>query len=363
MQRRIFIITFILTIIAGVATHPVLAGSRFTSSYPCSDDDKICASHGMRIVDGFEVYKDCWEWRYSKSCNYPSKDNCRNYGHCYAVTNLPCLLHDNYGNCVNLQKEFSCKRWVPAELENQKVRMGLTAKDGAEGLVCKGIPCIDGNCVDKSYETNGEMMDAISKLYMVSTMKDAKDMNFQLFAGFSAHCSKKTTSYSNCCSVSMKGWGHNLGAKCTKDEQDLMARRKKNLCVYVGKQNKQNMGVTTVVKHHYCCFGNMLNKVMQVEGRKQLGLNFGSGGRPDCRGLTLAEIQLLDFNRMDFSEFIEDFKAKFASQYKAPNSSDLTTRVKGGLPDIRQYDGNSLNKENNRSGWSNKLPEGIAKVI
>ncbi|WP_425361626.1 conjugal transfer protein TraN [Candidatus Tisiphia endosymbiont of Ceraclea dissimilis] len=227
----------------------------------------------------------------------------------------------------------------------------------------QGVPCIDGNCVDKSYETNGEMMDSVSKLYMVSKIRDAKDFNFKIFAGFNSHCSKKATGYINCCAVSLKGWGNHLGAHCNSDEKQLIENRKKNLCVYVGKENRGIM--KTVVKHHYCCFGNSLQKVVQVEGRKQLyakGLisstekNFGSGGNPNCRGLTLAELQNLDFDKMDLTEFIEDFKLKFAGKYKAPNVGDITIRIKGtATSNIRKGDNNPHNKGNNKSGWSTKI--------
>lgn len=359
-------LTLLILIVSSVFTGfvtKVYAGDRFTSSYPCSDIGKVCTSTGTKTVDGFQVTKDCWEWSYTKTCNYPSKNDCKDFSHCYAVADLPCLLKDNYGSCVNLQREFSCERWIPAEVESQKVRMGFTEKDGDAGLVCRGIPCIDGNCVDKSYETNGEMMDSVAKLYMVSQMKDAKDLNFKIFAGYSSHCSKKATSYTNCCAVSLKGWGSSLGAGCSNDERQLMENRKKKLCVYVGKENKGVM--KTVVKHHYCCFGNLLQKVIQIEGRKQLyakGLmsstdkDFGSGGSTNCRGLTLAELQHIDFDKMDLSEFIEDFKLKFASRYKAPNVGDITTRVQStATSNLRQGDDNQNNKENNKSGWSNKV--------
>jgi Type-1V conjugative transfer system mating pair stabilisation len=324
------------------------AGKRFTSSYPCSDAVKTCVSSGARIVDGFSVTKDCWEWQYIKTCNYPSRDDCKNFSHCYAAADLPCLLKDNYGACVNLHKEFSCKSWEPVTIDKEMVRTGLIEKEGMEKLVCKGIPCIDGNCVDKSYLTDGDMMDSVSKLYAVSQMKGALDLNFQLFAGFSQSCSKKATSYTNCCSTGLKGWGKNLGAKCTKDEQDLIDKRHKNLCVYVGKQNKQTMGVTTVVKHHYCCFGSLLNKIIQVEGRKQLGINFGSGGSTNCRGLTLAEIMSLDFDKMDFSEFFQDILKRM----KIPKIGDISERVDASMPKIRKYDNDPTNKKNNLTGWN-----------
>ena len=350
-------VSFIITIIILLAQISYAeAGNRFTSSYSCNDAVKTCVSSGARIVDGFSVTKDCWEWTYYKTCNYPSKDNCKNYSHCYAVADLPCLLRDNYGNCVNLQKEFSCKSWEPATIDKEMVRTGLVEKEGKDRLVCKGVPCIDGNCVDKSYLTDGDMMDSVSKLYAVSQMKGALDLNFKLFAGFSQHCSKKATSYTNCCSTSLKGWGKNLGAKCTKDEIDLVDKRQKNLCVYVGKQNKQTMGVTTVVKHHYCCFGSLLNKVIQVEGRKQPAIKsnfsgkdgFGSGGSPDCRGLTLGEILKLDFDKMDFSEFFTDVLKKM----KIPKIGDISARTKSSLPNVRKYDGNPTNKKNNMTGWN-----------
>ena len=338
---------------------PAYAGNRFTSSYPCSDSVKTCISSGTRIIDGFAVHKDCWEWTYKKSCNYPSKDDCKNYNHCYLVADLPCLLKDSLGNCVNLQREFSCKSWQPVTIDKELVRTGIVEKEGKEKLVCKGLHCIDGNCFDKSYLTDDDMLDSVSKLYAISQMKGAKDLHFSLFGGFSQSCSKKATSYTNCCSTSLKGWGKNLGAKCTKDEVDLIEKRQKNLCEYACKENKQTMGVTTVVKHHYCCFGNLLNKVIQVEGRKQLFPSkareqlFNNNGQPDCRGLTLAEIMRLDFNKMDFSEFY----AEIIKRMKLPNVGDVQARVNSAVPNVKKYDGNPSNKDNNKSGWSDKIKD------
>jgi len=335
-----------------LSNYPVF-GEKFSSNYPCTDSVKTCISSGTRTVDGFQVHRDCWEWAYTKTCSYPSKDDCRNYSHCYAVSDLPCLLRDSYGNCVNLQKEFSCKRWEPAVINKEIVRTSLKEVEGKVKLVCKGVACIDGNCIDKSYLTDGDMMDSVSKLYMVSQMKDAIDLNFRIFGGFGDHCSKKAANYTNCCSTSLKGWGTNLGAGCTKNEKDLIDKRQKNRCVYVGKENKQTMGVTTVVKHHWCCFGSLFNKVVQVEGRKQLGINFGSGGKTDCRGLTLEEIMSLDFDKMDFSEFFADILKRM----KIPNVGDISARVGSSLPNVRKYDGNPNNKKNNMAGWNASLKD------
>ena len=320
------------------AAFGTMAGGRFSSSYPCSDAVKTCASSGTRTIEGFQVHRDCWEWSYVKTCNYPSNNDCRLYEHCYGVGDKDCLLKDSLGNCVNMQREFSCKRWVVVNKENKTARTGFKEKPGKDGLICKGIPCIDGNCVDKSFETNGQMMDSLSKLYATSEMNPDKDGNFNLFQGSNQHCAKKPVDYSNCCHIDDKGWGKELGAKCTRDEQTLMDMRSKNLCVYVGKETKKKAGIPVLVKHRYCCFGNLLDKVVQVEGRKQLGRSFGSGSNPDCRGFTLEEIQKIDWNKIDFTEFIEDLKVKFAGSYKAPDAEDLAATIEGSLSDISGFD-------------------------
>lgn len=340
-----------------IASDPVFAGDRFNSSYGCVDAGKQCISSGIRTVDGFQVHRDCWEYSYTKRCNYPSKDNCKLYEHCYFLGNIKCLLQDSLLNCVNMQKEFSCKRWEPRIKENQTVRMDFQAKDGQEGLVCKEIPCIDGNCIDKSYMTNGEMMDSLSKLHASSNMKPDEQMNFKLFEGFASHCSKKAAAFSNCCQLRPKGWGKQLGAKCSKDEEDLADKRLKNLCVDVGQSKTKKVGVTTVSKEHFCCFGNMLEKVVQVEGRKQLGINFGSGGSPNCRGLTLEEIQKLDFSKMDFKEFIDELLVKFAGTYKVPDQKEIASRLKNSMATIRKYDNNPSNQDNNMTGWSGAVKD------
>ncbi len=351
-MRILFLLFAIIKLV--LAAPSSVAGTRFTSTYSCNDAVKICASSGVRKVDGFDVYRDCWEWSYSKTCNYPSKNNCRLYEHCYAVANLECLLKDSLGNCVNLKREFSCKSWEKVSKEDKEVRVDLIEKDGESSLICKGVPCIDGNCVDKSYLTNGEMMDSVSKLYMASNMKPGKDYNFNLFAGFGSHCYKKVAGHSNCCPDTPKGWGMQLGAKCTKDEQSLMKLRSKNLCVYVGKENKGIM--KTVVKHHFCCFGNILEKVVQVEGRKQLGINFGSGGSPNCRGLTIEEIGKLDFSKMDFSEFINELMVKFTGTYKTPNPQEIASSIENHL-NIRKYDDNENNPDNKFTGLNGNIKD------
>ncbi len=245
-------------------------------------------------------------------------------------------------------REFSCKSRKAISKKSKYITNSFQEVQGKETFRCKAIPCIDGNCFDKSYQTNGEMMDSVTKLKTMSNIKPDKNGNYNLFAGNSEHCSKKPMSYSNCCRSSIKGWGTELGAKCNAVEKHLAMMRSRNLCVYVGKEGK---GKYKLVKHHYCCFNNMLDKVIQVEGRKQLNLNFGSSENPDCGGFKLEQIQQLNFETMDFREFIEEFKVKFAKNYQPKDGSDVSSRIEKNFDQINKYDQQASDIENNQAGW------------
>lgn len=340
---RISIIKFVLIAIISLSSLASIAGVRFASKYPCRDSGKTCVSSGTRTVSGFSVYKSCWQYSYNKTCDYPSKNDCRLYDHCYSDGDLGCLLKDSLGNCINMKKSFNCKSWEVVNKENKVGRMDYKEVAGKDGILCKNIPCIGGHCVDKSYETNGNMMDSLSKLHAASHMKAGQDGAFSLFQGSTMGCSKKMAGALNCCRTSKHGWIEGLGAKCTKDEMTLMEKRNKNVCVHVGRVQKKVAGVVTLTKHRFCCFGDILDKVVQVEGRKQLGIGFGSGPNPDCRGLTLEEIQKIDWSKIDFSEFINELKVKFSSSYKTPTSEGLKGTIKGSLDGIQGFDSDLSN--------------------
>lgn len=208
-------------------------------------------------------------------------------------------------------------------------------------LVCEAIPCIDGNCIDKSYKMDSDIVSSISMLKALSQGKNTP-AGFKIFEGRGQHCSRKAADYQNCCRMS-SGWGNELGARCSKDEQILAEKRAKNLCIYVGKTTKKNMGVVTLTKHYYCCFSNMLEKIIQVQARKQPALRgnffgsdrFGSGGNPDCRGLTIEELSLVDFSQIDFTELATEIFSKVVM----PNVNDVEMRVKNSFDRLSKTQG------------------------
>jgi conjugal transfer mating pair stabilization protein TraN len=53
----------------------------------------------------------------------------------------------------------------------------------------------------------------------------------------------------------------------------------------------------------YCCFNSRLARILNEQGRAQLGRGWGGAESPDCSGFTVAQLQALDFSRMNLAEF------------------------------------------------------------
>jgi hypothetical protein len=305
--------------------------------YPCRDSTPKCSQGKQeRIIEGIYVTRDCWQYEHTKTCDYPSKNDCSKYQSCVPIADKECLLKDYYGNCVNVLREYSCQEQDETyEIQRPKFKQTNPDTNIPGAAKCKGIPCFEGFCGQTKFDKDEDMLPSVSKLTAVSTAKGKDINNISLFPGQALHCANKLASYSNCCKIQgfgrkkKHGWGHKIGAKCNGEEERLADLRQQNLCVYVGKSRSSTLGIKTVDKHYFCCFANILDKIIQVQGRQQLGMNFGSGGSPNCRGLTIAELMRIDFNKIDYSEFYPVITSKI----KLPNIDDIKSRVQSAMPD------------------------------
>lgn len=99
-------------------------------------------------------------------------------------------------------------------------------------------------------------------------------------------------------------------ASCEQEEQILGMKRGQNLCVHVGTYcSSKVLGVCVQKKQGHCCFNSRIARLIAVSGRAQLGKSWGNPKTPDCGGLTPAELQMVDFSLIDFSEVVADVKA------------------------------------------------------
>lgn len=87
---------------------------------------------------------------------------------------------------------------------------------------------------------------------------------------------------------------------CEPQEQVLQMKKGQNLCTYEGSYCASKvLGVCVEKKEVNCCFNSVLAKIINRQGRRQLGLP-----STDCGGFTQEQLMALDFSAMDFSEFI-----------------------------------------------------------
>lgn len=115
-------------------------------------------------------------------------------------------------------------------------------------------------------------------------------------------------------------------SEMSEGEKSLAYRRGANLCVEVGQycSKKVKIGFIKLCrtkKKTYCCFNSKLARIINVEGRKQIGnVGWGSAQNPRCEGFTLEEFNSIDIGKMDLSEFVNEITQN--AQLNVAKSSD-----------------------------------------
>lgn len=57
-----------------------------------------------------------------------------------------------------------------------------------------------------------------------------------------------------------------------------------------------------------CCYNSMMSRIINEQGRPQLGLGFGTVDNPSCQGFTQEQFQALDFSKIDMSEYYDEIR-------------------------------------------------------
>lgn len=186
-----------------------------------------------------------------------------------------------------------------------------------------GSYCSDISCVDGSQSSNYVVDDT------QEGANDQRDKGFSngqcngtisIFSGRDRRCRPGgvETGGSNCCKKSKTWFG--LG-KCKASEQELAKLRTTYIkrgggemdysyadanCHYVGSYCSIKIPVVGCVqkKKTFCCFSSPLARIIQEQGRSQLGIGWGEPKNPNCRGFTMDEFQKIDFSKINFDEWI-----------------------------------------------------------
>ena len=180
---------------------------------------------------------------------------------------------------------------------------GAGLEDARDGGACGSVRyCVGAGCETVSSQSNTGFVDATARLNMVVELggEEFDRENLEFFKGQRRSCDIKLFGLANCCTNS----GLLVGlANCSAEEVELAEERNAGNTRYLGRycSKRTFFGVCIRRSRAWCVFGSKLGRILQEQGRAQLGV-----GWSDCRGLTVAEVERIDFDRLDLSEFAED---------------------------------------------------------
>ncbi|OQC18072.1 conjugal transfer protein TraN [Candidatus Skiveiella danica] len=100
---------------------------------------------------------------------------------------------------------------------------------------------------------------------------------------------------------------------CDQAEQILAMKKDNRLCHSVGSYCSARIPIIRTciqTTQTYCCFNSRLARILNEQGRAQLVRSWGGAKSPDCSGFTVAQLQSLDFSRMDLTEFYAEIAPK-----------------------------------------------------
>ncbi len=257
-----------------------------------------------KIINGKAIQRQCWKEELNFRYFHPEQRSC-NFLKDLKVS----LIHKK---CIK-DTPYGCAVWeLTFKLANENKDLGNIAD----------ISTFAANSTlnEEDEKKNNSFAKVLSKLFILKEVKrdleqsekDAKEAS--IFAGQKLSCSKNILEnvVYDCC-FCMKGLAVKANlAKCSAEELSLAERREKGLCHYVGYYSEKLLDMLWKSRdiHVFCCFPSKLAKVLQEEGRKQLGKSWGTAKEPICGGLKVAEISKLDFSKLDLSEIYEDLAQK-----------------------------------------------------
>ena len=209
---------------------------------------------------------------------------------------------------------------------------GADLDDAGDGGSCGSVRyCVGAGCETVSPRSNTGFVNATTRLNMAVELGgdefDRDDMRF--FTGQRRACHIKLFGLANCC----KNSGLLIGlGDCSAEEIELAEERNAGNTHYLGRycSKRTFFGVCIRRSRAWCVFGSKLGRILQQQGRRQLGIGWGS-----CRGFTVAEVEGIDFERLDLSEFTQDLMdGSREPAVSLPDAGDTGTAMRTRIRDF-----------------------------
>ncbi|RLM11810.1 type-F conjugative transfer system mating-pair stabilization protein TraN [Gibbsiella quercinecans] len=262
-----------------------------------------------------DIYQSCWKYRDTYITQPSDYGSCQTLmdNHSCTLASRQCAFAAEDGTCLHEYATYSCE-----------------TRTSGKQMICGGdVFCLDGECDKAASGKNSDFGQAVSELAALAAAgKDVaalNGVNVRAFTGNAKYCKKFAAGFSNCCTDS--GWGQDVGlAHCSSEEKALAKAKANKLTISIGEFcSKKVLGVCLEKKRSYCQFDSKLAQIVQQQGRNgQLHIGFGEAKGPDCRGISVEELKQINFNQLDFTNFMEDL----INNQNIPKNAELTEKTK-----------------------------------
>ncbi|MCF8708396.1 conjugal transfer protein TraN [Rhizorhapis sp. SPR117] len=329
------------------------ACSAYATNSECTQQQEVCTSSDpvTRLVNGVAVTQPCWAWSRTYTCNHITSGNdCSDLEANRSCTYLrdECLDEDpDGGPCKVTEKVYRCP--TPSG-ENGDTPQYICGDD---------VYCINGDCEPIVREASTEFKDALVALHAIDQAgKEFDEADLTVFSGTRETCHKPVFGLINCCAGKVSGVltvGAGAAAlaggpaaiaalatpfltlfACSQDEMKLDIKDRMGFCHKVGTYCSSSfLGICKTKRTAYCCFESKLSRILQEQGRAQLGKPWGSPKKEQCQGFTIDEFARLDLSVMDFTEVYADFM----DAAKLPDEVEAMSQIQQKIQDYYDLHG------------------------
>ncbi|MDQ2764701.1 MAG: conjugal transfer protein TraN [Pseudomonadota bacterium] len=272
-----------------------------------------------RIIDGVPVTQSCLAWQRQFTCQRITQAS-----DCADLESNPkctyardeCLDDPQTGPCQVSTKVYKCT--LPAAPTN----------DAKQYICGDDVYCINGDCEPIERQASTEFKDAVVGLHVLGQANaEFNPDTLTLFSGTREACSAKIFGASNCCSG--KGVPLLTPFLCNAAERQLDVKDDKGLCHKLGSYCAAKiLGICVTSKTAYCCFESKLSRILQEQGRPQIGKPWAAPKTETCKGFSLDEFSRLDLSVMDFTEVYAEFTDAAKLPSEVETSKQIQERIK-----------------------------------
>jgi hypothetical protein len=280
----------------------------------CIRTNSVCLEGaGTRVFDGKSVYKSCWRYHNTFACSdlaASSTCSASEATQCNQVDPSVCVVPGSDGSCSSVSFPLQC----PAAEAKYN-----TAVNCGPSTFCSGGSCYDST--NQASQPPTQFVTSVSQLAAAAeASEDLDTATMTIFKGKALKCKNYVLGFVDCCDsrtiLDSVGGGGTLLLACKSDWDQVMElsqKREQGLCHWNWKwtSKKGPLGITIEESESYCCFNSKLGRIINEQGRAQIGKGWGSKSNPDnpdCTGFTVEQLQSLDFSQIDFSDFYADIK-------------------------------------------------------